>query len=490
MPIAPRYSRPIDVHRWSDHREVNSLVDTIWSRYFQEYHTGKKAAGPAPRCRHKEQLKVLILDLYVAWATDPALSIGVSMSVNAWKVGSRYNKLHLSKTIIKFINKLHRERLIELNRGRWLGFGDGRNRSTRIQAAGDLVKSFQAAMFDQTNISRPADEETVILRAQDGKPMEYEDTQFTTEAREFLKKYNECLSKHFIDLPHLEHPFVERANAPDGQKQARVMIGRGNAHVHRVFSRGSWDLNGRFYGGWWQQIDERTRSLIYIDDKPTIEVDFRGMHVAMLSAQHDVEIEGDPYELPEGIVDLSHDEQRKYTKKLILTAINASSRKKAYAAFRNMCPNGTAGKTMTNNTLDKLLNAFVQKHPHLEGELFSDRGIHLMREDSKIAEGIIRRFLDQDKPILCVHDSFIVNHEHTEELHAAMLEVSAEHLRYPLAISQQYGNFNQILRENDRMKIQKYWADRNLPERSDGYIKRRELFRGEKEELFKEEELY
>jgi hypothetical protein len=83
-----------------------------------------------------------------------------------------------------------------------------------------------------------------------------------------------------------------------------------------------------------------------------------------------------------------------------------------------------------------------------------------------------------------------VNHEHTEELHAAMLEVSAEHLRYPLAIFQQYGNFNLILRENDRMKIQKYWADRNLPERSDGYIKRRELFRGEKEELFKEEELY
>ncbi|SHM55879.1 hypothetical protein SAMN05444398_1227 [Roseovarius pacificus] len=29
-PINPQHSRPIDVHRWSDHPEVNGLVTEVW----------------------------------------------------------------------------------------------------------------------------------------------------------------------------------------------------------------------------------------------------------------------------------------------------------------------------------------------------------------------------------------------------------------------------------------------------------------------------
>ena len=30
------YSRPLDVHRWSDHPEATKLRDTIWNQYFKE----------------------------------------------------------------------------------------------------------------------------------------------------------------------------------------------------------------------------------------------------------------------------------------------------------------------------------------------------------------------------------------------------------------------------------------------------------------------
>jgi len=37
----PRHSRPIDVHRWSDHPEVKALVEHIWNVWLPEEITGK-----------------------------------------------------------------------------------------------------------------------------------------------------------------------------------------------------------------------------------------------------------------------------------------------------------------------------------------------------------------------------------------------------------------------------------------------------------------
>lgn len=76
----PRFSRPIDVHRWSDHPEVKALVEEIWESYLPWQITGKPGEknkkGPKPKTTFKNQLRVLILDLYVAWLEDPELCIG------------------------------------------------------------------------------------------------------------------------------------------------------------------------------------------------------------------------------------------------------------------------------------------------------------------------------------------------------------------------------------------------------------------------------
>jgi hypothetical protein len=71
----PRHSRPIDVHRWSDHPEVKALVEDIWENHLPWQITGKTEGkaktGPKPKSEGKNQLRVLILDLYVAWLDDP-----------------------------------------------------------------------------------------------------------------------------------------------------------------------------------------------------------------------------------------------------------------------------------------------------------------------------------------------------------------------------------------------------------------------------------
>nr|WP_309503387.1 hypothetical protein [uncultured Roseovarius sp.] len=51
-------------------------------------------------------------------------------------------------------------------------------------------------------------------------------------------------------------------------------------------------------GGWWQRVNDEWRSKIFIDDQPTIEVDYKGLHVAMLYAQAGAEMMVDPYDIP------------------------------------------------------------------------------------------------------------------------------------------------------------------------------------------------
>ena len=38
------YSRPLDVHRWSDHPEVNQFVNKIWNEYLEQHF--KTSGGP------------------------------------------------------------------------------------------------------------------------------------------------------------------------------------------------------------------------------------------------------------------------------------------------------------------------------------------------------------------------------------------------------------------------------------------------------------
>lgn len=116
----PWLSRPLDVHRWSEHPEVVSLVETIWQAHFAAMDLQGKA-GPKPKRSFQHQLRVLILDLYVGWLENPELSIGVSLSENAWHTGSRYNALHISKAIIPLIHGLEAAGLIDLAKGSYSG---------------------------------------------------------------------------------------------------------------------------------------------------------------------------------------------------------------------------------------------------------------------------------------------------------------------------------------------------------------------------------
>ena len=60
-------SRPLDVHRWSEHPEVNIFVDTIYNNDFRQGNENQRIK--------KKHLKLVLLDLYLAWFDDPDLKL-------------------------------------------------------------------------------------------------------------------------------------------------------------------------------------------------------------------------------------------------------------------------------------------------------------------------------------------------------------------------------------------------------------------------------
>ncbi len=455
----PWHSRPIDVHRWSDHPEVAILVDRIWDDYLPS----DKTSGPKPKTAFRHQLRVLILDLYVAWLEDPELSIGVSMSSNYWDTSSRYNAIHISKKIIPIIHTLIEAGLLDVAKGSYSGPLARGNRTTRIRASEVLQVWFAEVAFQRDDVGRVEGEEIIILRGdKDESLVEYEDTDEIIRMRAELERYNQVIADAFIDFPVLDEPKVDDVTTDHHHKFTR-----------RIFSRSDFTLNGRFHGGWWQQINSDWRSKIFINDTPVVEVDFRSLHVSLLSLETGKELTDDPYELPDILgAWIPPVLQRRFIKRLILTAINAGSKDAAFRAFRDGYSAGHAGKTLTNQQLERLLTAFLEKTPHIKDYLFADQGIRLMNLDSQIAERVHRYFCDQAVPVLSVHDSYIIDYTRVGELKRVMAAASEEVAGAPLPTSNQfYGLDEQDDPNADYLKDYVIWRQ---TARSERYLQRLE----------------
>ena len=118
--------------------------------------------------------------------------------------------------------------------------------------------------------------------------------------RETLHGYNHLLRSTYVDISGLEKTYVKRQDSK--RKTIRVPVNQRSKFVRRVFSRGEWYYNGRYYRGFSQQVGEEYRKDIRMDDVPTIEVDFKGLHPAIIAAMKGVNSVGDRYSLEEGLI--------------------------------------------------------------------------------------------------------------------------------------------------------------------------------------------
>ena len=446
-------SEPLDVHTWSDHPEIKALCDQLYDE------AGLSALEPKgnrkPKRTIKESLRVLILDLYVKWLKDPSISIGFSKGNGAYTVGSRYNALFISRKIVDVEELLVEAGYIEELKPFHNDDPRSRNYTTRIRHTVALRKLFDKLTIDLHDIDTHTNEECIILHDKfvddpnddTIRKVDYNDEDLSEDEvvllntlRSQLQAYNTLLKSTFIDIPSYKSSKFIRIISKGrnkGRKQV-ISLGPDNKFVVRVFNeglKGHWQRGGRFYRGWWQQIDKEDRSKIYINDQPTLEVDFKAFHPNLLSNELGVRLADDPYDLGELLLPkliTTMEQQRAYVKLLVLMGINADSDKKAFQAFRNDDRNDKVANSLTNIQLGMLLKGFIDKHPQFDGILNTGQALRLMNIDSQIANLVIDHFTQKDVPVLCIHDSFIIQYDKEPELRRILDQATHQVTNYTI----------------------------------------------------------
>lgn len=377
-------------------------------------------------------LLILLSGLYSTWLVDPSLSHGFSKDKTTYKVKSRYNQAGVSEKIIDVVKLLVDAGYLDQVKGHHDKTGAGNSFTARIRPSGKLQNEFKTLEADLHAIDHHKFAELIILREKyrdeddevQSRSVEYSDTDLTIRWREQLQDYNALLKRTFIDIPTLTDPVVRTIikNGPRKGQEKIVSIGPDDKHVHRVFNgleADNFTKGGRFYGGWWLQVPKEYRKLIYLNDKPTVEVDYKALHPNLLMKDPVF----DPYDLDEIVLPTVYNDkndQRSAVKGIVLMAINASSARKAFTAFRESRKEGDRSKRLTNLQLQKLLDAFTDKYPEIKASLNTGHGLTLMNKDSQIANMILDYYTQQGIPVLCVHDSFIIEWDREKDLRRVM----------------------------------------------------------------------
>jgi hypothetical protein len=191
--------------------------------------------------------------------------------------------------------------------------------------------------------------EIIILRAKKkhrqatGNLVDYADTPFTRRARKNLERINNYIADHHINLDITdaqEEELLHRIrNREDPAKDNFLDFTK--TRLSRIFNNSSFEQGGRFYGPWWQQIPGDYRTFITINSKKTVELDYSGMHFAIMYADMEAELPMlDPYALD------GYGDHLKRTRTLPLSkmAVDLLKSLDSHGKSAYVFPNPTTGK--------------------------------------------------------------------------------------------------------------------------------------------------
>ena len=173
----------------------------------------------------------------------------------------------------------------------------------------------------------------------------------------------------------------------------------------RIFSNGSLNQGGRLYSAV-QNYKKETRKYLYFDNEPTLEIDYSSFHPHLIYHQAGLEFNGDdPYAI------------ENYDRDHVKVAFNIMLNRRG--SKDNKSAAGTISEELDIELLQAtaLEDAIAQLHAPIAGQFNSGAGLRLQRLDSNIALSVVNYFITKyQRPIVCIHDSFICSVRDTETL--------------------------------------------------------------------------
>lgn len=410
--------RPFQVHTESKYQEVmaisNAIADEIklilkWS---------------VKHDKLRRHVRKVVLDLFLAAQENQNMWIDYPRRKQCFKKGSAQHRMHLEhKTFCAVVDGLLQLGYIEhLTGSHVLGLQSSmRGKTALLEMMIDSKVEPRMVYFDH---------EPVYLKNTDGLYIDVPESRANVRMANRVVSLNNLLSKTEITLTLNDDELREYIT-----RYGRIPLLHRKT-LYRVFNRGKFCYGGRFYGHSVQGLRGQYRLKLLIDGCNVCELDYGGMHIRLLYGLCGKEIpSGDVYD-----IGVSKEEAaifqdkfgvslRSVLKKMLLVGINAPSKRSSIMAVKKEFDSDDelqSFEKLSQPLLSDLWDAILEKHPGIADSIGEDVGIRLQRVDSDIADVILTVFVQQGKPIIPIHDSFVVRDQDRALLHSLMMTAWAK----------------------------------------------------------------
>ncbi|NYZ69579.1 hypothetical protein H0A36_26545, partial [Endozoicomonas sp. SM1973] len=251
------------------------------------------------------------------------------------------------------------------------------------------------------------DKELIYLGDENTKNIEYEDTEKTNQFRQQLKSFNNFIAQHSL---------IYTSADDQEEMQPHSLFLKYHRKFHKDFSHG-----GRLYSPI-QNLKKEERRTIKLDGQPTVELDFKSLHLRLLYNMSGLKSPEDCYEFG--------DIQRKIAKKIALVCLNCKSQSGALQALHKELRN-----EMSYKDIKQAVDIFLKAHRPLSQYFFRETWAQLHYWDSTIAFNVMRTFQEDNVPIIGVHDSFVVPEKEEDRLYMVMTSRYRELAQFEPVIS-------------------------------------------------------
>ena len=423
----------------------HSFFDELVTSLYQEVETMKGwERGNKRREQSLRQLiKHVLSSLYSCFYSFPIGSGYVSypLRANAYDTKSEYK---VNYTVVNASALFH-----VLKDKKWITVIPAKNQKsyTRIKASGGLRSIFEEQGFKWSPQKPLAIHKLVQVR--DRVPntdksskkkwkkvdMPLPNEPIVKEYQEELFNYNSFMCQQCVSLYVTNDQLLEVGKEIKRKQNEKVhhnnwmaeteeenkigYLDISSVQLRRIFSRNSLTKHGRFYGGWWQSLPSKYRRHIMINDKKTVEVDYSGMSIRILYGMAKQEYKGN-----EDIYDLSD----KTTEGQKWKFDRASPQRKLIKKYINAFLNDEDGTYRLTEEEHKQLGfdsiqireRFLKVHAAIADLANAKIGLETQFYDSEIAMEVMQFFMEDDTPVLPIHDSFIIRAGFNQYLRKAM----------------------------------------------------------------------
>jgi hypothetical protein len=409
-------ARPFDPGLTTTNTDLADRLQLLKDEVFQATLTrGEISNRPSNHTKLSRSVSVLALNLLDARRVHADLCVGIPFRRNWYSEDQGAKDAGLSHKFACDVAypEFLRRGLVEHVAAGFTDRSTGQGETTRIRGTAQLLALLAPDGLPQFwEISRTVILDRIVLRDENKRDIPFEDTALTVQAREHLRMINGLFQRHLIDL---RLPDSGYANLHLHRKSGDSLFDLSRFVLHRTFNNASLTRpdarpeGGRFYGAWWMELPEKTRAHITIDGGPTEEIDYSAFQPSLAYHQLGLNPPEEPYVIPG--VRMS----RAAGKVGLIAILNAGTRQVKQP--KDFDPD-EAGMSW-----QQALKRIEEHHAALKHLFYTGEGLRLQYIDSQIAERILLHFAARDIVCLPIHDSFIVQRQHADELEQVMKEV-------------------------------------------------------------------